>query len=385
MPDDTKPTRRRAGPAVTIAVALAAVVVPAVWWGRAGGAERPAGESIPVATANVVRIDMSATDSLPGRLGYGPAVVVKGRGEGTVTWLPAPGTAIRRGEPLYRVDDEKVPLFYGDLPLYRTLSARNTVGRDVRVVARNLEALGYPVGRQPGTGERVPQTGGASPAPSAGTTWVTVGKEDGVLTATLIGAVKRWQRDIGRPETGAIEPADVVVLAGEARVESVTATVGDGVGTPLLTLTSTAKVVSVSVDAAEAGGVERGGKVDVVLPGDKPVRATVTAVGTEARAPDAGQGGANGRPKLVVTVALDDPATVARIDSADVTVRFAAEVRKGVLAVPVGALVALREGGYAVQRSAGGLVAVQVGMFARGMVEVSGDGLAEGMAVVTTS
>ena len=65
--------------------------------------------------------------------------------------------------------------------------------------------------------------------------------------------------------------------------------------------------------------------------------------------------------------------------------QFAAETLEGVLAVPVGALVALSEGGYAVQPAGGGLVAVRIGMFAKGLVQVTGDGLAEGDAVVTTS
>lgn len=391
-------THRRARWATAIAVVLAAVTLPAVWWSRADSGERTAGESVPVATAEVVRIDMAATESLPGRLGYGAAVAVKGRGDGTVTWLPEPGALVRRGQPLYRVDDEQAPLFYGGLPLYRTLSVRNTVGRDVRVVAENLDALGYPVGRQPDAGERVRQTrpvvapepsasateGGAA-TPSTSTTWATVGKEDGVLTSTLIQAIKRWQRDIGHPETGAIEPGDVVVLAGEVRVESVTAAVGDDMGAPLMTVTSTTKMISLSVDAVEAGGVKRGDKVDVILPGDKTVRGKVATVGTEVRAADAEPGAANDPPKLALTVTLDDPKTVAGVDSADVEVHFPAEVRKGVLAVPLGSLVALREGGYAVQLAGGGLVAVEVGMFAKGMVEVTGDGLAEGVSVVTTS
>ena len=61
------------------------------------------------------------------------------------------------------------------------------------------------------------------------------------------------------------------------------------------------------------------------------------------------------------------------------------ETREGVLAVPVGALVALSEGGYAVQVATEGLVAVETGLFAKGLVEVTGDGVAEGIAVVTTS
>ncbi|GAA4942819.1 hypothetical protein GCM10023238_05870 [Streptomyces heliomycini] len=76
-------------------------------------------------------------------------------------------------------------------------------------------------------------------------------------------------------------------------------------------------------------------------------------------------------------------------------VRFEGEAKKGVLAVPVGALLALREGGYAVRlaegrsaegRSAGGrLVPVDTGMFARGLVEISGEDIAEGMKVEATA
>jgi hypothetical protein len=66
-------------------------------------------------------------------------------------------------------------------------------------------------------------------------------------------------------------------------------------------------------------------------------------------------------------------------------VQFVAETHKGVLAVPVGALLALREGGYAVQIQNGNLVAVKLGLFTKGLVEISGDGIVEGTRVVTTS
>ena len=54
------------------------------------------------------------------------------------------------------------------------------------------------------------------------------------------------------------------------------------------------------------------------------------------------------------------------------------------LTVPVAALVALREGGYGVEVVEGDqprIVAVKTGLFANGRVEVTGDGLAEGMKV----
>jgi hypothetical protein len=62
--------------------------------------------------------------------------------------------------------------------------------------------------------------------------------------------------------------------------------------------------------------------------------------------------------------------------------------RAGVLAVPVTALLALGEGGYAVQVVTGAtsrLLAVTTGMFAGDLVEVSGQGLTEGLRVVRAS
>ena len=52
------------------------------------------------------------------------------------------------------------------------------------------------------------------------------------------------------------------------------------------------------------------------------------------------------------------------------------------LHVPVSALLAVSGGGYALERPDGTLVAVATGMFADGQVEVSGDGVTEGLEVV---
>jgi multidrug efflux pump subunit AcrA (membrane-fusion protein) len=66
-----------------------------------------------------------------------------------------------------------------------------------------------------------------------------------------------------------------------------------------------------------------------------------------------------------------------------VDVDFAVEHRQGVLAVPVKALLARQGGGYAVELPGGRTVSVEPGLFADDWVEVSGDGLREGMRVVT--
>ncbi len=82
---------------------------------------------------------------------------------------------------------------------------------------------------------------------------------------------------------------------------------------------------------------------------------------------------------------LDQPKLLKKLNSADLQVAFASETHKNVLTVPVGALLALSEGGYAVQPQTGGLMAVDTGIFAKGLVEISGTGITEGLKVVTTS
>jgi hypothetical protein len=99
--------------------------------------------------------------------------------------------------------------------------------------------------------------------------------------------------------------------------------------------------------------------------------------------PAADDSGADGaQAKQIVTVVPKKAVT--SYDSATVQVRITTITRKGVLAVPVGALVALHEGGYALQRPDGSLVAATTGVFAGGMVQVEGPGIAAGTAVVTT-
>jgi len=67
-----------------------------------------------------------------------------------------------------------------------------------------------------------------------------------------------------------------------------------------------------------------------------------------------------------------------------VSVTMQSETHKNVLSVPVEALLALKEGGYGLQVVEGDstrIIAVEVGMFASGRVEVSGGGVAAGMKV----
>ncbi|GAB1692368.1 hypothetical protein KRM28CT15_41710 [Krasilnikovia sp. M28-CT-15] len=419
--------------AAVVAV-VAAGSVAALTRHRTGAAAQPP-ETAAVATATLERRDLSTTRKLSGSIGYGAARPLTGHRDATVTWLPQPGATIARGRQLFRANDQPVVLFYGAMPLFRPIAGRNMVGRDVRIIADNLRALGYAIGRQPPPGAYVaadrgpgrastpgnstdpakeahpaktaaPGTGadvgtGADPGTKAepggaaaptgeaapdrnaapGTTaGVRVRAGDGVLTSGLIAAIKRWQTDTGLAVTGTIAVGDVEVLPGAIRVQSVEVQPGSPANAPLMSVTSTRKVITVAAEPADAGSIDRGDRVTVALPDDRTAAARVLAVG-RALAPADGDGSP---PKLTVTMTVDDPKTIAKLDAADVEVRVAGRTVKDVLAAPVEALVALTEGGYAVQ-GPHGLVAVRTGMFADGWVEITGAGLTEGTTVVVAS
>jgi hypothetical protein len=383
--------RRRLVGLVAALIVLAGGLGLARWIGRAGAAGSGVEMVSPMATTEVAEGDISTAHTEPGALGYGAARTITGNGNGVITWLPAAGTTITRGQRMYAVDDQPVPLFYGTIPLFRNLDTKGTAGRDVRVVSDNLRALGYAVGSQPSPGTVVDQSVPYSAAPSPGPTAtqppsrvVKRALHDGeaVLTATLIQAIKAWQRHLELPVSGELTAGSVLVLPAAVRVSALSAQVGAPAAGDLLSTTSTSKVITVLAGESEVATVDNGDHASVALSDGTTTSARVTSVGTALQTPD---GGDPSSPKLAITLVLDRPSQLKHVDSADLQVSFAAQTHKHVLTVPIAALLALQEGGYALQTPAGALIAVRTGIFAAGRVEVSGTGVTEGLTVVTTS
>lgn len=303
------------------------------------------------ATADVRRMDLAERETLTGELGYGAAQTLTGRRPGTVTALPAQGAVLHRGAVLYEADARPVVLFLGGLPLYRTVGAGMTDGPDVKLVEENLRDLGYR----------------------------GFGTPDEEFTANTAAAIGKWQKKLGVEKTGAIELGDVVVAPGPIRVATLTATLGAEATGPILGYTSTLRLVTVDLDASQQDLAPVGAKVALTIDG-KQVAGTVTAITVTPAGDEPGA-----EAGFTATVAIGDLAAIGAADAGSVDVVVTSAARHGVLAVPVGALLALAEGGYAVELPSGKLVAVTTGLFADGLVEVSGDGLADGMTVVTTS
>lgn len=339
----------------TLAVAVLAGAGAAAVMGFGGGSGTPsaAADSSP-ATATVTRGDLTQTEQVSGTLDYGSETTVRGGGgPGTITWLPAAGTAITRGKPVYKVDDHPVPLLYGSLPLYRPL-ATGVSGDDVAELERNLSALGYH--------------------------GFTV---DSDFTAATASAVKQWQSDLGLTETGTVTPGQVVVAPAALRVAQLKANVGDPASVPVLTYTGTSRVVTIALDVAKQDLVRKGVKATITLPDGHDVTGTVSDVGTVATS-SGGNNGGDSSTTIDVTATVADQSALGTLVSAPVDVTLVSEQAHDVLSVPVAALVALAEGGYGVQvveASSTRYVAVKTGMFADGRVEITGDGIAEGTIV----
>ena len=96
-------------------------------------------------------------------------------------------------------------------------------------------------------------------------------------------------------------------------------------------------------------------------------------------------GGVDGSDAYVeVEIRPDEPIDEVWI-GASVDVEVTAELAENALSVPVSALLALVEGGYAVEVPDGDgtrLIGVETGMFADGFVEIIGDGITDGLEVV---
>jgi peptidoglycan hydrolase-like protein with peptidoglycan-binding domain len=305
-------------------------------------------------TAPVRRMDLAARETLTGELGYGVEQALTGRRPGTVTALPTEGTVLERGAVAYQVDARPVVLFLGGLPLYRTVGPGMTKGPDVKLVEENLRDLGFR----------------------------GFGTPDTVFTNATAAAIKKWQKALGVDQTGVIELGDVVVTPGPVRVSAVTATLGADATGEVLKYTDTARWVTVDVEESEKRLVAVGAQVTLTVEGKQvpgTVRSVVPAAPSDDPRDPAGDLG------YTATVSIDDLAAIGAADAGSVDVVVTSGEHKGILAVPVGALLALAEGGYAVETPSGTLIAVTTGLFADGMVEVTGDGLREGMKVVTTS
>ena len=335
------------------ALLVAAAVTLAVLQPWSSVAEAPDDAEKPV-TVDAELTTLTSDLRLNGTLSYGASVSLPGRG-GTITRLPTAGDVIGVGQALYEVDGKPVIAMRGDRPFWRDLGLGVEKGPDVRQLEQALADLGF-------------------------------GKDmtiDNEFTAVTERNVKAWQKSLGVTQDGIVALGDVVAItAASVRIESVKATLGDPAGTTPLTYTDTTLRVVAKLTDAQAREILPGTRVTVILPDGTEAPATITAVDPGGQPTDK-EGETT---PATANVEFDDPAVAEGIGLRAVKVVFATSEVKDALVVPVTALVATTDGGYAVDvlRKGGKVerVPVEVGLIADTKVQVTGGDLAVGDAVV---
>ena len=300
-------------------------------------------------TVAIGRHDIVRNDEFDGTLGYGTAAPLVLAGSGTLTRLPHPGQLVEPGDAIVDVDGRPVLTALGDVPMWRDLGPGVDDGADVAEVERMLERLGYATDYD-----------------------VTVDEE---WTSATTRAVKAFQADHGQDDDGTISLGELLVVPGTVRVETVGGVPGMAVAEAAIEATGAEQLVQIDVAVDQVGRFTIGDALTIELPDDSTVTGTVAAIEPAATA---GDGGTTVPVDLTVDEMIDLP------DGTPVTVLVGVVSAKGVLAVPVEAIVALAEGGFAVEVADGATthyVRVTLGAFADGMVEIDGD-VAEGQNVV---
>jgi peptidoglycan hydrolase-like protein with peptidoglycan-binding domain len=242
-------------------------------------------------------------------------------------------------------------------------------GEDVRQLKENLISLGY------GSTELL--------------------QVDQIFDTGTADAVKRMQVDLGLAATGRIAFGDAIFLPGTSVVGSSLSfpNLGAAVnpGTTLVSLipierietqtgqngvisvaTESLQRVKTSIEVADQDLIDVGSEVKIELPDESMVSGTVRAIGSIAVVP---QGGQAGNPYLEVSVAIDGNTSLPEWTGAPVTVSITKKLASNVLAAPVTSLLALLDGGYALDEKDRRLVleALQVSISAtKGAATMSG-------------
>ena len=363
---------RRAVGIVGFLVLVAALIVGGfLAVDRLAGEE--AGETVVVkpelGTTAIVQTDLIERETFAGVLRFADPQILTTSIAGTVTAVSEIGTLFGLGDTVVEIDGQPVVLFYGDRPMWRTLAlfgpdGGEIAGPDVLQLERNLTELGYPTLCD--EEEEIPD----------------LSAPDDVFDEDTIRLVQDWRDDAGLPVGDFVEFGRIMYLPSGVRVARILADRGTlvGPGAPILEVSAGAQEVFVQLPVDKRDLIEVGASVRVTLPDDAVAVATVTEIGSVVSYFEEDSPGV-----IEVSIVLDDPSLGADFDESPVDVEIISNEVIAALAVPVNALLALAEGGYALEVERGGatsLVAVDAGIYVDGLVEVSGEIAAGDIVVV---
>ena len=299
-------------------------------------------------TSEVLVETLRSSSEFNGNLSFGETREMAASAEGVITWLPEDETIIEPGDVLWEINQQPVPYLEGSIPMYRDLYSGVKKGDDVLQLETYLISQGF--------------------GPD---NWVA----DTTFNRTTRNAVKDLEKFYGMTVNGTLTPAEVVWGTEPIRVAD-TAHVGDGAGNgPILTVTDAEAKVEVSSTSRQLPTFQDSPDVLVVLSNGQELAARLD----ETKATPADENGQFGYTvKYVVADSIGE--------TQPVKVKIEKVLAEDALTVPVDALIALAEGGYAVEVVTGDgravLRAVEVIDFDDTRVAVSGNLTAGDLVVV---
>ncbi len=351
--------------------------------------------------------DLISIEEWAGTLQAGSNASVSASTGGTVTRIAAVGDSIELGGLLAEIDGNPVVALYGTVPQFREIDIGSDPGADIRQLEENLVALGFDQG---------------------GTVLV-----DEVFTAETEAMVERWEVALGIDlADGKVDAGQIAFIEGPSEVldrtsvgnqvnpgqpllttltlatsgfvpfvdetdveavsdatdaipvdaELVDLDTGDdtpAVGRPIQRWESSEISVELAVDVAEVDTFEIGRTVGVELPDGQIVNAEVVEVSNVARTNQN-----TGETVVDVSIRPTEP-----IESLFTTGPIVVQIEQGstlgAVVVPARSLIALAEGGHAIEIDGRGLVGVELGSFDDGWVEVISGDVDAGEAIVVAA
>ncbi|MEM9467498.1 MAG: peptidoglycan-binding domain-containing protein [Actinomycetota bacterium] len=322
--------------------------------------DAPADPPTPVprtATAPVTRGDLADEREFRASVSFGEPWPLGIDRTGTVTAAVAAGAIIEHGDELVRIDERAVFLAEGEMPMYRTLERVDTRQRDEN--NRRLTLLEGPDVIQL-------QTFLASAGHDADGRL----EIDGVFGSSTEKAAKAWQDANGLSPTGRVDSGQLVFTAEPVRIAS---TIRTGAGFQSLEVTRADALILVDTSNRDRGAISPGTAVTIVLPDG----GRVAGEASKQEQATNGEGAAVWRTTIRSEAILPSEVGTATIEVVDVAV-------EGAVLVPASALLALAEGGFAVEKTTDAgprLTRVDVVDVLDGMAAVTGD-IAPGDTVV---
>ncbi|MGI9606108.1 MAG: hypothetical protein ACR2P0_08220 [Acidimicrobiales bacterium] len=416
----------------------AAIAAGALWAATRNDDTNPEVDTAGVQTELVVAEsrDLITHIEFDATLAAGVRATIASSAPGTITRVGAEGTAIAAGDVVAEVDGAPVVALYGTVPMFRPLSEATDDGADIEQLERNLVALGYDpdgtvtvdqhftfntglmverweedlnidadytvelgriafisgpaeivstgvVGAQAGPGQPILQIDviAESGFASAPFTATTLGDMPAVGIEVTDGSVLLALDDTpivagaDDPDGGEINvPATSVIVEHYPQVDGFIEQ-----GRPLFRYELRQGSISLPIAVAESDTLAVGDTVEVELPDENLIEAVVTEKSDVARTlPNAG-----GPNSTVVDLTLQPVDSLPdALTAGPVIVRTIDESITNATMVPSRALVALAEGGHAVEIEGLGLVSVDLGAFDDGWVQITNGAVAPGDSIL---